>query len=285
MLLYGYGKILDVNLSIGKIVKRDIDPRFAQEFIGGMGFSCKILYDEVGTDVDPFSPDNIVIFANGPLTGTHAPCSGRTEITTKSPLTGSIGTGNTGGIWGAMLKHAGFDAIVIRNKAEKPVYLWIDDDVAEIREASHLWGKDTRVTSDILRTELGLGQPSKISVLAIGPAGENLVRYACPLNDYYHVAARNGAGAVMGAKRLKAIAVRGTGAVKVARPKEFREAAKEARERLMLAQRVTSRRDVQAKFAQPDVRVGYVERGCLPGKTFRQEYYRNGSRPEVRTWP
>ena len=100
MVLYGYGKILDVDISNGKIEKREIDPDFARKFIGGMGFSCKILYDEVGTNVDPLSPDNIVIFANGPLTGTSAPCSGRTEITTKSPLTRSIGTGNTGGVWG-----------------------------------------------------------------------------------------------------------------------------------------------------------------------------------------
>ena len=101
MVVYGYGKILNVDLSAGKIVKKDIDPEFAREFIGGMGFGCKILFDQVGTDVDPFSPDNVVIFAIGALTGTHAPCSSRTEITTKSPLTGSIGTGNTGGTWGA----------------------------------------------------------------------------------------------------------------------------------------------------------------------------------------
>lgn len=119
MVMYGYGKILDVDLSTGKTTKRDISPQFAQEFVGGMGFSCKILYDEVGVDIDPLSPANIVIFANGPLTGTHAPCSGRT-ITTKSPLTGNIGTGNTGGLWGAALKHAGLDLIVVRNQAEKP---------------------------------------------------------------------------------------------------------------------------------------------------------------------
>ena len=118
MPIYGYGRILDVDLSTGKIVKQDIDPQFAREFIGGMGFSCKILYDEVGTDVEPFSPGNIVVFANGPLTGTHAPCAGRTEITTKSPLTGSIGTGNTGGVWGVILKRAGFALIVVRNNAE-----------------------------------------------------------------------------------------------------------------------------------------------------------------------
>src|SRR4030067_3803245 len=120
MELFGYGSILDVNLSTGDIVKREIDPEFVKEYIGGMGFSCKMLFDEVGPDVDPFSPDNIVVFANGPLTGSGAPWSGRTEGTTKSPLTGSIGTGNTGGIWGTALKHAGLDIVVIRGKAEKP---------------------------------------------------------------------------------------------------------------------------------------------------------------------
>lgn len=171
---YGYGKILDVNLSTGQILKRDVRPQFAQEYVGGMGFGCKILYDEVDTEVDPFHSDNILIFAGGPLTGTDAPCSGRVEVTTKSPLTGNIVTGNTGGVWGTLLRRAGFDLLLIRNKAEKPVYLWIDDDVAELREASHLWGKDTRLTSDALCEELGASSPIKISVLAIGPAGENL---------------------------------------------------------------------------------------------------------------
>jgi aldehyde:ferredoxin oxidoreductase len=117
MVLYGYGRVLEIDLSTGKLASRGIDPQFAREYIGGMGFGCKFLYDEVGRDVDPLSPDNALIFANGPLTGTRAPCSGRTEITTKSPLTGSIGTGNTGGVWGATLKHAGFDLVVVRKKA------------------------------------------------------------------------------------------------------------------------------------------------------------------------
>ena len=264
MVLYGYSKILDVNLATGEIIKRDVDPKFAREFIGGMGFNCKILYDEVGTDVDPFSPDNVVIFANGPLTGTRAPCSGRTEITTKSPLTGGIGTGNTGGVWGVALKRAGFDLVIIRNRAEKPVYLWIDDGVVGIREASHLWGKDTKVTSDIIRKELDPSLTSRISVLTIGPAGENLVRFACPLNDYYHVAARSGAGAVMGTKRLKAIAVRGTGALEIARPDEFQEAAREARERIMEAEKAA-----MMPGAPPELRELLLERGCLPGKNFQ----------------
>ena len=260
MTLHGYGKILDVDLSTGKLIKRDIDPQFAREFIGGMGFGCKILYDEVGADVDAFSPDNIVVFANGPLTGTRAPCSGRTEITTKHPLTGNIGTGNTGGVWGTALKHAGFDVIVVRNQAEKPVYLWIDDDVVELREAGHLWGKETRETDDILKQELS----SKVSVLAIGPAGESLVRYACLLNDYHHVAGRGGAGAVMGAKRLKAIAVRGTGVVNIARPQEFQEAAREARERIIAADKAG-----KMPGGPPETRKLYLDKGYLPAKNFQ----------------
>ena len=271
MVLYGYGRILEIDLSTGKIVKKDIDPKFARQFIGGMGFSCKIIYDEVRPDVDPFGPDNMVIFANGPLTGTHVPCAGRTEITTMSPLTGRMGTGNTGGVWGAYLKHAGYEMVIVRGKAEKPVYLWIDDDVVEIREASKLWGKDAKLTADILREELGSSQPSKVSVLAIGPAGENLVKFSCSLNDYHHVAGRNGSGAVMGAKKLKAIAVRGSNSIQVAQPEELKKVAKEARERLLACIEA-----LQMPGSGVAMSLGYVERvkqiaalGSLPGKNFQ----------------
>jgi len=257
--LHGYGNLLDIDLSAGAIRKKAITPEFAREYIGGMGFSCKILYDEVGIDVDPLGPDNIVVFANGPLSGTTAPCACRTEITNKSPLTGSIGSGNTGGLWGALLKHAGFDVVIIRGKAEKPVYLWIDNDKVEIRQADHLWGKDTKETSDALIGELDPSRQSRISVLTIGPAGENLVRYACPLNDYHHCAARGGSGAVMGSKKLKAIAVRGTGAVEIANPVEFQEAVRETRERLMLADKAATRHDAPS----PSARKRFVEKGGL----------------------
>jgi aldehyde:ferredoxin oxidoreductase len=231
MILEGYGKALDVDLSTGKIAESNIDPAFAREFIGGIGFGCKIIYDEVGPGVDPFGPQNIIVFANGPLTGTRAPCAGRTEITTRHPLTGSIGSGNTGGMWGAAMKHAGFDLVTVRNKAARPVYIRIGNGSVEIRDAGHLWGKETRTTSDIIRQELS----PQASVLTIGPAGENLVRYACPLNDYYHVAGRSGAGGVMGSKNLKAIAVLGKGVPKPAQPQAFREAVRESREYLAKA--------------------------------------------------
>jgi aldehyde:ferredoxin oxidoreductase len=261
---FGYGKILEVDLTTRKIEKKDLDAKFTEEFIGGMGFGSKMLYDEVGTKVDPLSPENIIIFSNGPLTGTETPCSGRTEVTTKSPLTGHIGSGNTGGHWGARLKHAGFDVLVIRGQAEEPCSLWIDDDTVEIRNASHLWGKETELTSDILRKELGAAQASRISVLAIGQAGENLVRYACPVNDLHHVAGRCGAGAVMGAKKLKAIAVHGTGSVQIARPQAFQEAVMEARDRLLTADRTA-----KMPGAPIDIRIEALEKGCLPGKNFQ----------------
>ncbi|MBN2060993.1 MAG: aldehyde ferredoxin oxidoreductase family protein [Deltaproteobacteria bacterium] len=270
MALYGYGKILDIDLSNAEIKARDIDPDFARKYIGGMGFSLKILYDEVGPSVDPFSPENIVIFANGLLTGTQTPCSGRTEITTKSPLTGTVGTGNTGGLWGARLKRAGFDLIIVRNVSDRPVYIWIDEGIVEIRDASHLWGKDTRQTSDILTGELGSSREAPISVLAIGPAGENRVRYACTLNDYYHVAARTGAGAVMGAKKLKAIAVRGSQDVKIAEPDVFRTARIDAGKRLMAAHRASNTfRKERVPGAPLEPRERDYNEGSLPAKNFQ----------------
>jgi len=258
MISYGYGKVLHVNLSTGGIEKRDIAPEFARKFGGGIGFGCKILYDEVGPDIDPLSPDNVVIIASGPLTSTQAPCASRVEITTKDPLTGSIGSGNTGGMLGPALKRAGFDAIVIKGRAEKPAYLWINDDVVEIRDASHLWGQDTYATTDIVKREAALG---KVSVLAIGPAGENVVRFSCPVTDYYHFAARSGSGPVMGAKRLKAIAVRGTGAVQIARPGEFRKAVREAKERILSQQMSATGYDGAVEDA--------VKHGWLPARNFQ----------------
>lgn len=228
MQVCGYGKILDVDLSSWRITERDFAPGFGRKFLGGRGFAHKVLYDEVGPDVDAYSPANIVVFANGPLTGTGAPCAGRTEVTTRHPLSGSIGTGNTGGVWGARLKHAGYDAIVMRGASEKPVYLWVDDGKVELKDATHLWGKDARLTTDILQQELS----ARTAVMAIGQAGENMVRYALALNDYYHVAGRCGAGGVMGSKRLKAIAVRGSGPARPVRPEEFHQAVSDARERV-----------------------------------------------------
>ncbi|MBI2830924.1 MAG: hypothetical protein HYX79_01545 [Chloroflexi bacterium] len=227
--LYGYGKILEVDLASGVIHVEPVNATLVRDFVGGMGISSKLLYEETGPGVDPVGTANPIIISAGPLAGTEAPCSGRVELTTKSPLTGLLGSSSTGGRWGALLRHAGYDIVIMRNASERPVYLCINDSSVEIRDAAHLWGRDTWETTDILGKELQSGPPA-FAVMAIGPAGENLVRYACPINEYYHAAARSGLGAVMGAKKLKAIAVRGTGRVPIAQPERFKSAAREARE-------------------------------------------------------
>lgn len=207
----------------------DLEEKVVRNFLGGLGLGIEILYDKVGPNVDALSPDNIIVIAPGPLSGTAAPTNGRTHIVSKSPLTGIIGMGNFGGWWGPRLKLAGFEAVVVRGKSDSPLYLWIDDGVAQLNSARHLWGKDSWETTDALKQELG----NDISVLAIGQAGENLVRFACPVGDYYHAPGRSHAGCVMGDKKLKAIAVRGTKEVPIADPKKFKEAVIEAIHRIV----------------------------------------------------
>jgi aldehyde:ferredoxin oxidoreductase len=211
-----------------EIVKEPIDPQFAKMFMGGLGFNAKILYDEVGPSVDPLSPDNVVVVSPGALNGTGAPTTCRTEISTKSPLTGIFGTGNFGGYWGQAFKNAGYDTVVIRNRSPEPVYLLIDDERVEINDAAHLWGKDCWDTADILKEELGEG----FSVMAIGQAGENLVRNATVIVDREHAPGRCHAGAVLGAKKLKAIAVRGTGSPAVKSPEMYQTAVRSVIERI-----------------------------------------------------
>ena len=209
----GYaGKILRVNLTSQKTTTEKLDEKFCRKYIGGAGFIAYYLYQELKPGADPLGPDNRLVFALGPLTGTILPGSGRNCIGAKSPLTGGIIKSEVGGFWGTELKRAGFDGIIVEGKAEKPVYLWIQDNKVEIRDASHLWGKETKETLDTIREELG---DRNVRVAHIGPGGENLVRYACIMNGLQDAAGRGGIGAVMGSKNLKAIAVRGHQKVKV----------------------------------------------------------------------
>lgn len=211
--MHGYrGTILRVNLTEQTIQKEALDLDMARKYIGGRGLGTKIMMDEVDPNVDPLSPENKLLFVTGPLTGTPTPTGGRYMVVTKGPLTGTIASSNSGGKWGAELKMAGYDVIIFEGKAEKPVYLAIEDDKVELRDAGHLWGKivdDT--TADILKE-----MPEKTKVSCIGPAGEKLSLMACIMNDVDRAAGRTGVGAVMGSKNLKAIAVRGTGKVELA---------------------------------------------------------------------
>jgi len=226
----GYaGQILYVNLSDGSLSKKPLEREFALKYIGGRGFSSRILWDELNREVDPFSPDNIVILAAGPLNGTPAPSASRLIVAAKSPMTGAIGDASSGGYFAPELKYAGFDAIVFKGRSPEPVYLWVEDGRAELRPAKRLWGRKIHETSELLKEEIG---DEDIHICAVGPGGENLVRYACVVTDEEGVNGRCGIGAVMGSKNLKAVAVRGSRDVRIADPKRFKEAMDAYRETL-----------------------------------------------------
>jgi aldehyde:ferredoxin oxidoreductase len=194
-------KMLRVNLSEGTIKTEELDEKLAKKFLGGRGLGTKILYDEGVATVDPLSPENKLIFINGPLTGANVPTGGRYMVVTKAPLNNMIASSNSGGVWGARLKYAGYDALIVEGKADAPVYMVIDDDHVEIKDAAALWGKTSEETEEVLKEEYG----KNASVLNIGPAGENLSLLACIINEADRAAGRTGVGAVMGSKNLKAV--------------------------------------------------------------------------------
>lgn len=211
--MYGYaGRILRVDLTRGEAGKEPLDSDLARRFLGGTGYASWLLYHEVGPEVDPLGPHNKLYFFTGPFTGTMWPQGNRYVVTTRSPLTGIWGEAHAAGHWAPALKFAGYDGLVVEGASPRPVYILVEDGRVEIRDAGHLWGKNVHETEDILLDAHG----DDCRVASIGPAGENLVLVAAIVNDRDRVAARCGVGAVMGAKRLKAICVRGTGGVEVA---------------------------------------------------------------------
>jgi aldehyde:ferredoxin oxidoreductase len=224
--MYGWrGTILRVDLTREKVTKQPLDESIARNFIGGRGLNSKTLFDKVKPGIDPLGPENVLCLAPGPLTGTPLCMTSRIEVSTLSPCSGILGDGNAGGSFAAFLKLAGYDQIVITGRASSPKYLWIDDGNVELRDASEMWGKTTWEIADVLHKRHG----EQIGVACIGPAGENLVRFASTIVDKYASAATV-SGAVWGSKNLKAIAVRGTGRVELARPEEFKQLAQDDRE-------------------------------------------------------
>ncbi len=206
--MYGTtGKILRVNLTNGAIETETLTEEFYRLYPGGKALAGYILLNELPPHTDPFSPENVLVIANGLLTGAPVSTATRYIVSARSPLTGGYGESEAGGFWGPELKMAGWEAIVVKGKAPKPVYLWVNGDQAEIRPAEHLWGRMTADVQEDIRLELG---DDKIRVLQTGIAGENRVRFAGLTNDLRHFNGRNGLGAVMGSKNLRAIAVRGT---------------------------------------------------------------------------
>jgi len=220
----GYtGKILRVDLTSAQCKSYEPPEDYYRRYLGGRGFIIQILLTEVPKGADPFGPRNKLVFALGPITGHPVPGSGRNSVGTKSPLTGGFGEAEAGGYWGAALKSAGYDAIIVEGAAADPVYLWIEDGHAEIRDAGHLWGLEIADTVKALEKEF---EGKKLRTAVIGPSGENLVRYATIANDISHVAGRTGIGAVMGSKKLKAIAVRGSNPPPMADPEKVKELTK-----------------------------------------------------------
>ena len=211
--MYGWtGVILRVNLTNGKIIKEPLDKEIAQKYIGGRGLNLKFLYDEVKPMIDPLGPENKIILGVGPACGTLVPSSQRWTVSTKSPMSGFIGDGNCGGSLGIGLKYAGYDMVIIEGMSERPLYLWVDGDHVQLRDAMHLWGKKTTETEMAIKREAG---DPNIHIASIGPGGENLVRFAALMSECRAVG-RCGIGAVLGSKKLKAIVAKGTKGVRVA---------------------------------------------------------------------
>ncbi len=217
---------LEIDLFRGSIERVETDPRLTELHLGGLGTNAKILWDRVPPEIEPFSPDNLLIFSTGLLCGTPATGCNRTIVSTISPQTRLMAFSMMGGFWAPELKYAGYDKVIFRGKSPNLVYLWINNDKVEIRDASHMQGKGAIETEELIRQELN--EP-KAQVAAIGLAGENRVYFAS-IEQGKASASRGGIGAIMGDKKLKAVAVRGTGDINVAQPEEFQELCSEVLE-------------------------------------------------------
>ena len=272
--MYGYGgKILRVDLSEGKTWVEEPNEEFYRRYIGGRGFIAYYLLKETDSKTDPLGPDNLLIFALGAVTGNPIPGAGRHSVGAISPLTGTYGEAEAGGYWGAELKKAGFDAIVIKGASEKPVYLWIHDGKAEIRDATHLWGLKTRETQETIRKGL---EDNSIRVAQIGPAGEKLVRFACVMHDITRAAGRTGLGAVMGSKKLKAVAVKGSNPPDVVDPEKLKELSRWLAQNLNLVRNL----HLYGTGAMMDV---WLQTGNLPINNFRGDPFPNATDIDART--
>jgi len=274
----GYSeKFLRVNLGTGQINHENLDMELAMKFIGGRGLASYYLAQEVDPEVDPFDSANKIIFATGPLTGSQAPTGGRYMVVTKSPLSGTIASSNSGGFWGAELKRAGYDFIIVEGKSDKPCYICINDNTVEIKDARKYWGKLVSETTDLLLQET---PDPKARVLTIGPAGEKLALLACVMNDKYRAAGRSGVGAVMGSKNLKAIVVRGTGKLKPAREDDTEKVLTNIRKKIR-------ENDVTSKGLPTygtSVLVNLINQsGIYPTNNFQQSYFETADKTSGET--
>ncbi len=257
-------KILRVNLTKGTCTAEDLNMEWAMDYLGSRGLATKYLVEEIDPKVDPLSADNKLIMATGPMTGTIASTGGRYTVVTKGPLTGAIACSNSGGYVGAEMKFAGWDMVIFEGKSPKPVYLMIENDKAELRDASHLWGTSTWHTEEQIKKE---NQDPQIRISSIGKAGENQVLFSCVVNDLHRAAGRSGVGAVMGSKNLKAVAIRGTkGISNVVNPAEFQKVTAEKKQ--ILAENAVTGEGLPTYGTQVLMNV-INEMGALPTRNFK----------------
>jgi len=261
--MYGYaGKILVVDLTSGDIQTIPIEEELARKYLGGLGINTKLLFEHTRKGIDPLGPDNVLLFGTGPLVGTFMPTASKTDVSAKSPITGLFGATSSGYQFGSELKYAGYDHVLIKGKSKHPVYLAIRNESVEIRDAAHLWGKDVWDAIDSLEAEWG---SEDIRVAAIGPSGENLIRFSSIENGKYDGWARTGMGAVMGSKQLKAIVVRGKGGVKIAKKEPFRQLAREMRQEIVNSPFFNA----VSTYGSMAATGPYGKFGALPGKNFQ----------------
>jgi len=257
-------RILRADLTNRKLSWEEPGEGFYRRYFGGAGLATYYLLKEQKPGTDPWSPDARLIFAAGVATGAPVTGVGRHSVLARSPMTETVGHSESGGYWGAELKHAGVDAIVVEGTSERPVYLWIHDGEAEVRDASELWGLDTKETEQALRRGLG---DEKIRVASIGRAGEKLVRYACVINDLHDASGRTGMGSVMGSKRLKAIAIRGKGLLPLGNGEKLKAVAKWA------AANARALEGGMGIYGTGSGVVAYNLAGNLPSRNFRDGYF------------
>lgn len=271
-----YGRILNIDLSNSSYSIQRLDSSIIKKFVGGKGLGAYLLYSNLEGNEDPFSPENPLIFINGPFTGTMFPTSGRTVVVSKSPLTGIFTDSHAGGYFGPELKKAGYDGMVIKGRIDTATYIWINNDTIEFRDASHLWGSTVEDTIDTLRD----ATDSKAHVACIGPAGENLVKVSSIMMDKDDdsfragIAARAGVGAVMGSKNLKAIVVKGSSEVQLYNPDKFKKTALKAFQNIKEDSFIPNRKNFGTSYWVEPAN----QYGVLPTNNFQQGYIENGEK-------
>ncbi|MBL8420450.1 MAG: aldehyde ferredoxin oxidoreductase, partial [Dechloromonas sp.] len=266
-------KVLRVNLTAGTCTPEPLNMKWANDYLGSRGLASKYLVEETDPRVDPLSPDNKMIMATGPLTGTMASTGGRYVVVTKGPLTNAIACSNSGGYFGAEMKFAGWDMIIFEGKSPKPVYLYVENDRAELRDATHLWGKTCWQTEEAIKAS---HQDPLIRISSIGGAGENGVLYAAIVNDLHRAAGRSGVGTVMGSKNLKAVAIRGTQGVSGIKDFPAFMAATNAGKKVLADNAVTGQG--LPKYGTQVLMNVINEMGALPTRNHRDVQFEEASR-------